>query len=395
MSSRKRHQDAKAVFDKLLDRYEAAEREHRLGPHIAEFVHQSFRDPSKEKRFKDSILHAQRAGAVRLEMDKGDASHLMKRVVLIDAQRLYGVTGRKPKSGKLEDARDALFQFLQTLPQKHRRPASQAAERLLEQWGKNRSPHRLSEDNIQASQEYLLAYGAALSKELTDGRDLRTYSRAECGDSKLIERQLSRIISELRTTETYSADVQDDMILTDLGLEKFPHLVQFAADIPVARAHFEKRRHMGLHPDLIDEIEIPPLRALVTVENFASFNRYVAEVLEPEVAVLYTGGWPGSGEKRMIQILSQHSTEGVFHWGDIDMAGAAIADAVWKVSDAPVKLHQMKPNLARQYGKPQLSKRIRISEDSPAKNLVDWLASESAYTLEQEELDPVPVNFQT
>ena len=394
MSGRKRHQDANAVFEKLLDRYEAAEREHRLGPRIAEFVHQSFRDPSKEMRFKGSILHAQRAGAVRLEMDKGDASHLMKRVVLIDAQCLYKVTGRKPKSCKLEDARDVLCQFLKTLPPKHRGYASQAAERLLEQWGQNRSPHRLSEDNIQASQEYLLAYGAALSKKLTDGRDLRTYSRAECGDSKLIERQLSRIISELRTTKTYTVDVEDDMILNDLGLEKFSHLVQFAADIPVSRAHFEKRRHMGVHPDLIDEIEIPPLRALVTIENFASFNRYVTEALEPEMAVLYTGGWPGSGEKRMIQKLSQHTTEGVFHWGDIDMAGAAIADAVWKVSAAPLKLHQMKPSLALQYGKPQLSKKIQVSEDSPAKNLVEWLASEEAYTLEQEELDPTPISFQ-
>ena len=181
------------------------------------------------------------------------------------------------------------------------------------------------------------------------------------------------------------------MIRSDLGLDKFAHLVQFTADIPFAKSHFDRKLHLGIHPSMIDMLEVRPLRALVTIENYASFNRYVAEALTPNTAVIYTGGWPGSGEKRLISKLSEHVTEGVFHWGDIDMAGAAIADAVARCSKAPVFLHQMSPDLARRHGAPRFAKAISVSEGSPAGELIAWLAGEEAFTLEQEELDPVSV----
>ncbi|CUJ83631.1 hypothetical protein PH7735_00286 [Shimia thalassica] len=391
MSARKRHQVAGELFAKLLDRYEAAERDGRLGPKIREFVFQAFRDPAKQKRFQEAVQHAQRIGAVHVEMGNGDLSHLMKCVVLADADVLYKMTGRQPKAGKLTGAKGAMESFLGTLPDKHRRHATQAMERLLEHWELNKRPHRLSEDNLPPVKEYLKAYGAALSKDVTDGRDLRTYSRVECGDSKLIERQLTRIMAELRAIEFYGADVEDDMIRSDLGLEKFPHLVQFTADIPFSLAHFEKKLHMGIHPSIIETLEVTPLRALVTIENYASFNRYIAEAMAPNTAVLYTGGWPGSGEKQLIAKLSEHVSQGVFHWGDIDMAGAAIADAVARSSKAPVFLHQMSPDLAREHGQPRIAKAISVSRNSPASELILWLSCEGAFTLEQEELDPVPV----
>nr|WP_170385630.1 Wadjet anti-phage system protein JetD domain-containing protein [uncultured Ruegeria sp.] len=391
MSARKRHRVAGELFAKLLDRHEAAERDGRLGPKIGEFVFQAFRDPDKQRQFQEAIQHAQRIGAVHVEMDKGDLSHLMKRVVLADADVLYNMTGRTPKAGKLAGARSTLERFLKTLPEKHRGNASEAMERLLEKWELNKRPHRMSEDDLQPVKEYLKAYGAALSKDVTDGRDLRTYSRVECGDSKLIERHLTRILAELRAIDLYGVDVKDEMIHSDLGLEKFAHLVQFTADIPFAQSHFDRKLHLGIHPSMIDTLEVSPLRALVTIENYASFNRYVAEALTPNTAVLYTGGWPGFGEKQLIAKLSEHVTQGVFHWGDIDMAGAAIADAVACCSKAPVSLHQMSPDLARKHGKPRSAKAISVSENSPARELIAWLASEDAFTLEQEELDPVPV----
>lgn len=391
MSARKRHQIAGELFAKLLDRHEAAERDGRLGPKIGEFVFQKFRDPDKQKQFQEAVQHAQRIGAVHIEMDKGDLSHLIKRVVLADADVLYKMTGRQPKAGKLTGARSTLESFLDTLPIKHQAHALEAMERLLEQWVLNKRPHRLSEDDLPPVEEYLKAYGAALSKDVTDGRDLRTYSRVECGDSKLIERQLTRIMAELRAIEFYGAVVEDDMIRSDLGLEKFPHLVQFTADIPFTKAHFDKKLHLGIHPSMIEELEITPLRALVTIENYASFNRYVAEAMAPNTAVLYTGGWPGSGEKQLIAKLSEHVSQGVFHWGDIDMAGAAIADAVARSSKAPVFLHQMSPDLARKHGESRVAKAISVSRDSPASELILWLSREGAFTLEQEELDPVPV----
>ncbi len=388
---RKRHTSAKELFNRLLDRFEALDTSKGPGNKLSEFVSQKFPSQAQEVSFKGAVEQAQRTGAVKLEMDKGDNDHLMKKVILVDAQRLYQFLDRAPKVEKVSEAERILTGFVQSLPSSHQAHAQKAAERLVAQWKVNRRPHRLGEGDYDAVELYLKAYGAALAKEEADRRDLRTYSRVACGDSKLIENQLSRIISELREQGQYGPDTDDDAITADLGLEKFPHLVQFSADIPFSKEHFDKRAHMGIHPSLIDDLHIPSLRALVTIENYASFNRYVSEAMAPGMAVLYTGGWPGSGEKALIRKLSRHVTEGVYHWGDIDMAGAAIADAIWKLSEAPFYLHQMEPELARQKGDPRFAKEIKVSENSPAKDLIDWLSGEDAFTLEQEELDPVPV----
>lgn len=73
------------------------------------------------------------------------------------------------------------------------------------------------------------------------------------------------------------------------------------------------------------------------------------------------------------------------------MAGAAIADAVWQASDAPFSLHQMAPQLAQDKGTPKLFKEISVSDESPARELVEWLSGENAFSLEQEELAPIPI----
>lgn len=389
----RRHEDALSCLERLLERHEANPGSDRR---LTEQVSQAFPSLEAETSFRRRIAAAETAGAVQLEMDRGDASHLMKRVILKDAAALYRHLGRSPRQARVLDALRAVDEALAVrgLPA----PASEASEeglsfarRLLEdRWSEGRSLFQISAQDVEMAVEFLAAAAAGLSKAPGDARDLRSYSRQVCGDSKLIERQMSRIVGLTREMGIAGPLMSDAEVVGQLGLEKFPHLVEIAGHFPGHAAAFARRRHFGLHPDLAGDLDVPPLRALITIENYASFNRYVQEVMQEGEAVLYTGGWPGRGEVEMIRRLAVRA-ERVLHWGDIDMAGAAIADAVWRASEREIELHLMEPELAVAHGRPATARRVQVDEASPAARLVSWLASPQARVLEQEEIDPVSV----
>lgn len=119
-----------------------------------------------------------------------------------------------------------------------------------------------------------------------------------------------------------------------------------------------------------------------------SGNRAYRETAAPGVVFLYTGGWPGRAERLAIGYFAAVA-ERVLHWGDIDMAGAAIADAVWQAAGRDVELHLMTQELARKHGQPATFRGIEVAQYSPARDLVTWLSGPNAHALEQEEIDPL------
>jgi hypothetical protein len=393
----RRHEDALTCLGRLLDRHEdgLAREGGSTARVIAEQVSQSFDHPEEQDAFRRRIEAAQRAGAVRLEMErKSGLRHLMKRVVLLDADKLYAHLGREPRGDLVGRAIGALRARLEAKLGRTMEEAddclSFALGRLEERWAAGKSCQQVAAGDVDAAFEFLVAVEAALTKPEDDMRDLRTYSRQRCGDSKLIEHQMSRVLGIAREMGRLPEDIPDVEAISALGLEKFPHLVQLAGDLPDYRREFERRLHFGLHPDLVEDLEIPELKSLLTIENYASFNRHVREVMGPGEVVVYTGGWPGRSEAKLIRRLAERA-DAVAHWGDIDMAGAGIADAVWRAAGRDITLHLMDPSLAKSQGHPMVGRPIAVDEASPGADLVRWLASAEAHVLEQEELDPASV----
>ena len=153
----------------------------------------------------------------------------------------------------------------------------------------------------------------------------------------------------------------------------------------------QPRRHTGLHPDEIKNLEVREFASLTTIENYASFNRHVREAMGPSEVVIYTGGWPGRAECALISRLAPYAAS-IYHWGDIDPAGLGIADAVWRAAGKPVSLHLMTQQIAQGYGSENTSvSKLSVSPTSPAFKMLEWLSTPQGRILEQEELDPCPV----
>lgn len=380
-----RHTDPYEALNDLLDQYERAGAKGGVSRALTIFVSQGFDTPVLEAKFREVIRSAETSGAVELEMDKGDLSHLMRRVVLTGPTPLYAFLSRRPISGIINDTIGAVEKSLSL---KEREAAAETITHIGKEWHEGRKPCGLAPDAPEEATAFLRALAAVLIRRADDKRDLRTFSRQETGDSKLIERHEV----QLRNESVRLGRIPDGLSPADakaaLGLEKFPHLVEIAGDWPALKELAGEAGHIGLTADALIGLEPPKGATLMTIENYASFNRAYRETAEPGLIFLYTGGWPGRGEQVVIAHISG-SAERVYHWGDIDMAGAAIADSVWKASGGKARLHLMDKELAASKGTPKKSFRIHVEQSSPAAPLIDWLTSPEAHTLEQEELDPV------
>jgi hypothetical protein len=383
--ARKRHSDPYKALHDLLDQYERSSSVSRT---ISAFPSQSFSTADGEATFRSIIKSAEINGAVRLEMDRGDMSHLMKRIVLENPDALFAFLSRTPRSSVVSDSKSAILDLITpSLAPTRLQIATSKLEDMERSWQKGQAHYRMHPSDISVAVEYLQAWSAVLTRDPDDPRDLRTFSRQVLGDSKAIERQMSRIIAEARADGIVPYDLDDEGVCIALGLEKFPHLVQIAGDHPEIAALTRAGGHVGIHPDLLSELQQASFDVLMTIENYASFNRAYRELATPSAVFLYTGGWPGRAEQKAIRALASQARR-ILHWGDIDMAGAAIADAVWQYAGRDIELHMMTPELACRYGQPKSFSNIKVNEDSPAASLIDWLSSAESYALEQEELDP-------
>ena len=383
--ARTRHTDPYQALNGLLDQHERAEVKGGASRALTSFVSQSFETTEAEDKFKSVVGSAESAGAVRLEMDKGDLSHLMKRIVLIGPQQLYTFLSRRPINSVIDDT---LSDIERTLSDQEKQAVWATITHLSGEWRAGRRPYGLAPSRPADARTFLRVLSAILSRRPEDKRDLRTFSRQETGDSKIIERQETRLINESVRLGRIPDGLSQADAKSALGLEKFPHLVEIAGDWPALKALAGEIGHIGLPADVLVGLEAPRGATLLTIENFASFNRAFRETRKPGLIFLYTGGWPGRGGQAVITHLSKRAAH-VYHWGDIDMAGAAIADSVWKASGEKARLHLMEPGLALGKGKPKTFSPVRVDRNSPAAGLIDWLSGPESHALEQEELDPV------
>ncbi|MHC2319792.1 hypothetical protein ACVIHC_006838 [Bradyrhizobium diazoefficiens] len=136
---------------------------------------------------------------------------------------------------------------------------------------------------------------------------------------------------------------------------------------------------------------------MLTIENYASFNRQVREI-EDGSLVVYTGGFPSAG---VVELLSKVLTSvpddvPFLHWGDVDAGGVRIFRYLEESLPRGPRPHLMSEELAKQSGHPADADPSLASiakSDSEIRALAEWLAFGSDVRhMEQEALDPAPTS---
>jgi hypothetical protein len=370
----------------LLDRHEAG----TVSP-IGYPDYASFSDVGEIDRFAQELGKAERSRAVTIAKGRGRNSDQIAHVRLEDASRLYVLLGRRPARELADEATSRLMDGLD-LPAE----LEAAATSLLAAWSRGRSWQGFSLDDVAR-----LRPAFALAKAILEGRhqgvDYRTFSRRVAGDSKALERLEGPVIRLLGSTLELPPNARPRDALRTLGLEKFapPLLFSGRIDFDMAELSAAAPLYFGIPPAEVARVRFREKpQYLLTIENFASFNRHVTEADPERVGLtIYVGGYPSLATQEALRALGASVPDDVclFHWSDIDPDGTWIFRTIERAVGKPLTPHLMSPELAEKFGKSPLET-VRLSvpsEGSAISPLVAYLQGDGAKWLEQEELDPI------
>jgi DNA topoisomerase VI subunit A len=132
---------------------------------------------------------------------------------------------------------------------------------------------------------------------------------------------------------------------------------------------------------------------LLTIENFASFNRHIVEADPQRLGItLFVGGYPSLATQEGLRSLATALPSEVpfFHWSDIDPDGTWIFRTIERSVGRALRPHLMSVDVAERFGRRPVEM-VRPSGGASASaisDLVEYLQRDDAKWLEQEELDP-------
>jgi hypothetical protein len=342
-------------------------------------------------RFDGILQAAERVGAVRREyVRQGRPEQGIKNVRLLRADTLYTHLRREPSSSEADRAAATLFGLVSDRPGYIRR----IPEELQKAWRHRAGAHQISYCDTATAKTFLKLL-CGFDDNLHDGVDQKTFCSRATGDSKAIERggHASRLARVLGPAHGLSGP--PDEILSALGILKFPTPICFTGPVAVGDIDFGcVTPYAAIAPDnTCDAVVTGQPCYVLSIENFASFNRYVREIDDGGL-VVFTAGYPSKAMARFLARLDATAPSKIpfYHWGDVEEGGLQAFRIIEKSITRPLRPHGMDIETARRLGsavehKPRLKELAQ--SDSAISHLARWLCEgPEPHFLEQETLDP-------
>jgi Wadjet anti plasmid transformation system JetA-like protein len=382
----RRFSDAKSLMSDLLDRYEDGTANPIAYPDFAALA-----DVSEIDSFVRTLEAAEADGAIRIAKGRGPKSDEIAHVRLENASRLYDLLERRPVA---ELAAEAIKRLRAGLDVPDALAPSLASIRA--QWERGRPWQGFSVADVERLRMALLLAKAILDDK-QKGVDYRTFSRRMAGDSKALERLEGAVVRLLGAALELPPGARPRDALRTLGLEKFapPLLLAGRIDFDHAQLSLVRPAYFGIPPQESWRIRLRGApRYVLTIENYASFHRHIAEADHDAAGLtIYVGGYPSLATQDALRSLARLVPEEApfFHWSDIDPDGAWIFRTIERIIARPLRPHLMTPELAERFGRTpdDQGRPPRQAEDTAIAALSAYLSGKGAKWLEQEELDPV------
>jgi Uncharacterized protein conserved in bacteria C-term(DUF2220)/Uncharacterized protein conserved in bacteria N-term (DUF3322) len=344
-------------------------------------------------RFHDLMAAAERFGAVEVQRGRRDRGHLIERVRVLDPELLARHLGRPTAVAIAHRAREEVLSIaISGEPW-----VADLLNEMTARWARGESSYRLAATQTEATREFLTLL-ASMSRQEARGLDARTFSFRATNDTKAFDRHASRIAAVLGV-QFGMPGAAPDVVWRHVGLERFSHPVHLRGPVAVEGpagllVDCNVKPFASVHPDMLAQLSVlatPP--AILTIENYASFNRQVREIEDGNL-VVYTGGFPSAGVVELLSKVLRASPADVpfFHWGDIDAGGLRIFRYLEEKLPRGPRPHLMTRELAEVSGhraEPDASLGAIAKSDSMVSQLAHWLAfGADVRHLEQEALEP-------
>jgi len=344
-------------------------------------------------RFHDLMAATERFGAIEVKQGKRDRSHLIERVVVLNSELLASSLGRATAQETAKKARGETL----AIAAAGEPWVSRLLDEMAARWARGDAAYRLNADQVDATKEFFKLL-AALSRGEAHGLDARTFAFRATGDTKAFDRHASRI-AVVMSIQVGLPGAAPDVIWRHLGFERYGHPVHLKGPVAIEGVcgrliDGRAKPFVSIHPELLSQLLVLDRpTAILTIENYASFNRQVREI-EDGSLVVYTGGFPAAG---VIDLLSRvlHVVPidvPLFHWGDVDAGGVRIFRYLENNLPRAPRPHLMTKELAGKFGERASADASLASiarSDSAMRELAEWLAfGPEVCHLEQEALDP-------
>ncbi len=270
--------------------------------------------------FHAHIALAERAGAVTVQRDRhrGDGERLL-RLTVRDAGALARELGVQLLHERVARAQTQLDTWLPRFP---------VIGEALAAWRQGR---KVRGHEVEVALD-LADAAHAVQALLADARSERILRKASAdlfGSSKRLE-ALTTWLDVLVTGELAPSGLEDEQLWAALGLRREPQPLRLAGPGTVqlddGSCHGLPRSWLGLPVEGVRGI-VTEARALLSIENLASFHEAAALRGNAPVLLLYTGGMPSPAWRaaytRLLAGLPADAA--LYHWGDIDRGGFRIA----------------------------------------------------------------------
>lgn len=381
----RRFVDARQLLGDLLDRHEAG----TANP-IAHPDHTAFRSVVEADAFQRELGAIEQSGAIAIARGRGAKRDEISHVRLVVPLLLYSYLGRTPVADLVADARARLIDGLALHD-----GLRDAVSAIAETWSRARSWNSFGPGDTSKLRAALMLAQAILDDRHVD-MDYRTFSRRIAGDSKMLERVEGAVVRLLGGIRDLPPGAKPREALRTLGLERFAPPLLIGGRFDIADADLSRTRplYLGLPPQEAARIRFDaPPAYLLTIENFASFNRHLIEADPKRLGTtIYVGGYPSLATQQALGVLAGILDEStpIFHWSDIDPDGTWIFRTIERAVGRRLRPHLMSPEIAEARGKASSDKRTLAPcpSESGIAHLVEYFAQPNSKTLEQEELDP-------
>lgn len=213
--------------------------------------------------------------------------------------------------------------------------------------GRGDPAYRLAPVPLDPAKEFLLLLAAISRNEAVRLR--------ATGDTKAFDRHASRLLAVLGA-RVGEPGTPADKVWASIGLERFSHPIHLKGPIVIEGptgilVDGNASPFSSVHPEMLPHLKLSASpNYLLSIENYASFNRQVSEIDDGGM-VVYLGGFPSAGVVGLLDRALSRIRDDVpfFHRGDIDPGGFRFLEETLPRRPRP---HLMTRNLAEQFGKP-------------------------------------------
>ncbi|CDN50069.1 Wadjet anti-phage system protein JetD domain-containing protein [Neorhizobium galegae] len=376
---------AQDLLQDLLDRFEDG-----TAQPVGYPDHGGFADITASDVFMRKIGEAERRGGVALVYGSGRRRGELKLVRLTDARLLYEYLDRTPSRQTALTVGEEVLGGLSIHP-----AIRDVAFSAVEAWSRNRKWINIGVESAASMRNAVILAQAIVEKRHLD-LDYRTFSRRIVADSKALEKLEGAVLRLVGAVVDVPPASSARAAFATLGLERFsPPLLLSGRFLLDGISVGASLSYLGIPPTEMMRISFSRQPDYVlTVENFASFNRHVLEA-DPNGSglTLFVGGYPSLAAQKAIAVVASMLPDTVpfFHWSDIDADGTWIFRTIERALERRLRPHLMSRELAEAFGVASIgASKLRRGEaaGSMISNLVDYLAQPEAKIMEQEQVDP-------